>query len=94
MEVGMKGQVRTLCVVLRIFNQPICKADMRKQVAAQPLAKEIFMDCGNFILAALNVSLIHFLKLKYYGNFTYITQIVHSNAHLTLKTLFSLTNHS
>ena len=35
-------------------------------------------------------SLIQFLKLKYYGNFTYITQIVHSDAHLNaFKTIFS-----
>ena len=46
--------------------------DMRKGVAAQPLAVEISMDCGNVMLAALNCSYIHFLKLKYYGNFTYI----------------------
>ena len=26
-----------------------------------------------------NFSLRHFLKLKFYGSFTYITQIVHSN---------------
>ena len=33
---------------------------------------------------------IHFIKLKYYGNFTYITQNVHSNAHLHhFKGIFS-----
>ena len=53
-------------------------------------AAEILMDCGNFMVAALNLSLIHFLKLKYYGTFTYITQIVHSNAYLNLfKGVFS-----
>jgi hypothetical protein len=34
------------------------------------------------MLAAPTFSLIHFLKLKYFGTFTYITQIVHLNAHL------------
>ena len=33
-------------------------------------------------LAALNIYLICFLKFKYYGTFTNITQIVHSKAHL------------
>ena len=48
------------------------------------------MDCGNFMLAALNFSLIHFLTLNYYVGFTYITQIVQSNAHLNpLKGIFS-----
>ena len=63
---------------------------MRKGVAVQSLAAEIVMDCGNFMVAALNFSLKHFLKLKYYGTFTYITQIVHSTAHLNpLKGVFS-----
>ena len=59
-------------------------------MAMWPLAAEILMDCGNVMLAALNFSLIHFLKLKFYGTFTYIIQIVHSNAHLNpLKGVFS-----
>ena len=53
-----------------------------KNEAVQPLVAEICMDCGNCMLAALNFSLLYFFKLKYYGNFTYITQIVHSNSHL------------
>ena len=41
------------------------------------------------MLGALNFSLKHLLKLKYYGSFTYIKQIVHSNTHLnTLKGVF------
>ena len=55
---------------------------MRKGVAAWPLAAEILIDCRNFMLPALIFSLIHFLKLKFYGNFTYITQIVYSKAQL------------
>ena len=52
---------------------------------------EILMDCGNCMLVALNFSLIHFLKFKYYGIFTYITQIIHSDVHLTtLKAIFIL----
>ena len=48
------------------------------------------MDCVNFMLAAPNFSLIGFLKLKYYGKFNYITQIVHLNAHLNpLKGIFT-----
>ena len=39
---------------------------------------------------ALNCSLIHFLKLKYWGTFTQNAQYVNSNAHLNLiKGLFS-----
>jgi hypothetical protein len=34
------------------------------------------------MLAALNCSLIHFSKLKCYGNIAYITQSVHSSTHL------------
>ena len=55
---------------------------MRKGVAMWPLAAEILMDCGNFMLAALNFSLKHVLKLNLYGTFTYIIPIFHSNAHL------------
>ena len=47
------------------------------------------MDCGNVMLAALNFSSIHFFKLKYYGTFTFISQIVHS--HLKTLKLFSVT---
>ena len=50
--------------------------EMRKGVFAQPPAAEIWMDCGNVMLAALNLSLLQYLMLKYYGNFTYITPIV------------------
>ena len=51
---------------------------------------EILTDCGNFMLEALNFSLEHFLKLKHFGTFTYITQIIHSNASLNLfKGIFS-----
>ena len=60
---------------------------MRKGVAA-----EIFD--GYFMLAAQNFSLVHFLKFKYHGNFTYIAQIVHSNAHLNPFKIFSVTTHS
>ena len=43
-----------------------------------------------FIPAALNFSLAHLLKLKYFGTFTHITQIDHSNAHLNaLQGVFS-----
>ena len=46
------------------------------------------------MLAALTFYLIHFLKLKYLGTLTYITQIVHSNTHLNpLKKIISVTNH-
>ena len=57
---------------------------MRKHVGAWALAAEISWVCGNFQLAALNYSSISFIcyvKLKYYVNLNYITQIVHSNAH-------------
>ena len=63
-------------------NQLCIFADMKKRVGAWELATEISWDCGNFQLAALNFSLIFFLKLKYYGNLNHITQIVHTNAHL------------
>ena len=56
---------------------------MRKDVATE-------ISDGNFMLAAQNCSLVHFLKLKYHGNLTYIKQIVHSNAHLNpLQDIFS-----
>jgi hypothetical protein len=59
----------------------ICsQADIRKGMAMSPLTVEILMDCRNVMLAALNISLICFLKLKYYGTFTYITQIIHLDA--------------
>jgi hypothetical protein len=48
------------------------------------------MDCGNVMLAALNCSLIHFLKLKFYETFTYITLNVHANVNLNpVKGVFS-----
>jgi hypothetical protein len=55
---------------------------MRIGLAVWPLATEILMDCTTFMLAAMNCSLIHFFKLKYYGTFTHITQFVCSNAHV------------
>ena len=56
--------------------------DKRKCVAVWPLAAQISWDCWNFQLAPLNFSLMCLLKLKYYGNFCHIFQIVRSNAHL------------
>ena len=48
----------------------------------------LFDGLQKFMLAALNFS--RFLKLNYYGSFTYITQIVHSNAYFNpLKGNFS-----
>ena len=41
---------------------------------------QTLMDCKNVILAALTFFLLGFLKLKYYGTFTYIMQNVHSYA--------------
>ena len=59
-------------------------------MGAWALAAEISWVCGNFKLAALNFSLICFVKLKYSENFQYNTPIVHSNAHLNpLKDIFS-----
>ena len=41
------------------------------------------------MLAAKNFSLIRLFKLKYYGNSTFITQIIHSNTHVNpLKGIF------
>ena len=42
--------------------------DMRKCVVVWPSAAEIYWVCGNFRLAAVNFSLICFVKLKYYSN--------------------------
>jgi hypothetical protein len=64
-----------------IFTLGLAMTDMRKRVGAWSLATEISWICGNFKLAALNCSLICFVKLKYYVSFNYITQIIHSNAH-------------
>ena len=51
---------------------------------------EILMDCVNFVLVALNYSLIHFWKLKNYVTFTYIALILQSNPQLNpLKGIFS-----
>ena len=71
-------------VILNSINEIyFChRPDKRKRMAVWPLAADISWDCGSFQLAALNFSLICLLKLKYYGNFNHITQIVHSNAHL------------
>ena len=56
---------------------------------------DIFIDCRNFMIAALNCSLIRFLKLKYYGTFTSFKQYAHSNAHITpIKDIFSAKPHS
>ena len=46
-------------------DSEIHRPDMGRGIAMQPLNVEIFMDCGNFMLAPLNISFIHFLKLKY-----------------------------
>ena len=63
---------------------------MKKGVAMWTVTAEMLMDCGNFMLVALNFSLIRFLKFKNYGTFTYITHICHSNAHLNpIKGIFS-----
>ena len=63
--------------------------DMIKGVVPQSLTAEICMDCGNVCLQHWIFSPIHLLKLKYYGTFTYITQIVHSNTQFnTLKGVF------
>jgi hypothetical protein len=59
----------------------------------QPLTAEIVMDWGYFMLASLNCSLIHFLKLKYHI-LTYIAEIVPSNANLNPLKVFSVTNHT
>jgi hypothetical protein len=40
------------------------------------------MDSCNCMLAAQNLPPIQLLKVNYYVNFTYITQIVHSDANL------------
>ena len=60
-------------------------SDMRKGVIMQSLTAEIFMDRGNLCFHYRLFSPIHLLKLKYYGTFTYIIQIVHSNAPLNPK---------
>ena len=57
---------------------------MSKLVAVLTLPEEILMDCGKFMLAALNFSLICFLKFKCYSTFTYSMQYVHSNSSLNL----------
>ena len=57
-------------------------SDMRKGVIMQSLTAEIFIDRGNLCFQQRLFSPIHLLKLKYYGTFIYITQIVHSNAHV------------
>ena len=51
---------------------------MRKGVAVWPLTADILMDCGNFMLAALN-----------FGTFTCITQIMNSDAHLNPEDILS-----
>ena len=64
---------------------------MKKGVDTRTLSAEILRDCGNCLLETLNSSCICFLKLKYYGTFTYIIQYDHSNAHLNL---IKVTNHA
>ena len=58
---------------------------MSKLVAVLTLSEEMLMGCGKFMLAALNLSLICFLKLNCYGTFTYSMQYVHSNSSLNLQ---------
>ena len=52
---------------------------MRKDLVMQSLTVEILMDCTQKIASSTD---IFSYTLKYYGNFTFITQIVHSDAHL------------
>ena len=55
----MSSLVR-LCFYIKTMSVLInSKIYVRKGVAL-----EMYMDCGNCMLAALNFSLIHFLKLK------------------------------
>ena len=46
--------------------------ERRKRVAVWPLVAEILIVCGDFMLAALNCFLIHFLNLNFFGTFTYM----------------------
>ena len=63
---------------------------MIKGADAETLSAENDMYFGNFMLAALNVSLIRFLKLKYLESFTYTMHYVHSSASLNqVKGIFS-----
>ena len=65
-------------------------SDMRKCMVVLSLTAEFLMDCRNLMLAALKLSLLHFINLKYNGTFTYITEIVHSNTYfIPLKGIFS-----
>ena len=66
-------------------------ADMKKGVDTRTLSAEILTECGNCLLKTLNFSCICFLKLKYYGTFTYIIQYDHLNANLNL---IKVTNHA
>ena len=79
------------CAIQLLFKMTIIQADMRKGSDMQTLSAEILMDCGNCLLETLNFSFICFLKLKYYGTFTYIIQYDHLNAHLNL---IEVTNHA
>jgi hypothetical protein len=60
----------------------LLKSDMGD---TRTISKEILMNFGNCRLETLNFSYILFLKLKYYGSFSYIIQYDHLNAHLSLK---------
>ena len=52
---------------------------MRKGVATD---RGNVVELPKFDACLLNFSLIRFLKLKYYGTFTYVTHIIHSDPHL------------
>jgi hypothetical protein len=65
--------------------------DMRKGVDMWTLSAEFLTDCGNCLLETLDFSFICFLKLKYYGTFTFILQYDNLNEHLNL---IKVTNHA
>jgi NADH:ubiquinone oxidoreductase subunit K len=82
-------QARMLCLGSILISLGHDYLDMQKGLVTQLLTAEILTDCGN-LMFALNFSLIHSLKLKYYANFTYNTQIVNLHAHLNhFKDIFS-----
>ena len=54
-------------------------SDMRKSADTRTPSADIFMDCRNFMLGALNFSLIRFSKLIYYGAFTYKAKYINSH---------------
>ena len=67
------------------------RADRRKGVDTRTLSAEIMMDCGNCLRETPIFSFICFLKLKYYGAYTFIIQYDHLTAHLNL---IKVTNHA